>query len=158
MLNKSGPSIEPCGTPAIIFSQELKLVLTRTRCVAYLLSNFSWKKVIYCHNIFNFLVFKIFFKSLTQLFWVYTYSEWTILFTIFSTFSKAYYKTRNTRIQNYGTPAQHRNTGGTYNHSHKKQVAHAHSKQLFTGHLYDACAKTSDIVLIKIMTSAWSRN
>ena len=32
--------------------------------------------------------------------------------------------------------------------------AHAHSKQLFTGHLYDACAKTSDIVLIKIMTSA----
>ena len=35
---------------------------------------------------------------------------------------------------------------------------HAHSKQLFTGHLYDACAKTSDIVLIKIMRSAWSRN
>ena len=31
---------------------------------------------------------------------------------------------------------------------------HTHSKQLFTGHLYDACAKTSDIVLIKIMTSA----
>ena len=31
---------------------------------------------------------------------------------------------------------------------------HAHSKQLFTGHLYDACAKTPDIVLIKIMTSA----
>ena len=32
--------------------------------------------------------------------------------------------------------------------------AHAHSKQLFTGHIYNACAKTSDIVLIKIMTSA----
>ena len=32
--------------------------------------------------------------------------------------------------------------------------AHTHSKQLFTGHLYNACAKTSDIVLIKIMTSA----
>ena len=32
-------------------------------------------------------------------------------------------------------------------------AAHAHSKQLFTGHLYDACAKTSDIVLIKIKTS-----
>ena len=32
--------------------------------------------------------------------------------------------------------------------------AHAHSKQLFTGHLHNACAKTSDIVLIKIMTSA----
>ena len=31
---------------------------------------------------------------------------------------------------------------------------HAHSKQLFAGHLHDACAKTSDIVLIKIMTSA----
>ena len=31
---------------------------------------------------------------------------------------------------------------------------HAHSKQLFTGHLYDSCTKTSDIVLIKIMTSA----
>ena len=30
----------------------------------------------------------------------------------------------------------------------------AHIKQLFTGHLYDACAKTPDIVLIKIMTSA----
>ena len=30
---------------------------------------------------------------------------------------------------------------------------HTHSKQLFTGHLYDACAKTSDIVLIKIVTS-----
>ena len=29
MLNKNGPSIEPCGTPAIIFSQELKLLLTR---------------------------------------------------------------------------------------------------------------------------------
>ena len=33
-------------------------------------------------------------------------------------------------------------------------IVHAHSKQLFTGHLYDACAKTSDIVLIKLMTSA----
>ena len=32
--------------------------------------------------------------------------------------------------------------------------AHAHSKQLFKGHLHNACAKTSDIVLIKIMTSA----
>ena len=32
--------------------------------------------------------------------------------------------------------------------------SHAHSKQLFTGHLNDACAKTSDIVVIKIMTSA----
>ena len=31
---------------------------------------------------------------------------------------------------------------------------HAHSKQLFTEHLYEACAKASDIVLIKIMTSA----
>ena len=30
----------------------------------------------------------------------------------------------------------------------------AHIKQLFTGHLYDACTKTPDIVLIKIMTSA----
>ena len=30
---------------------------------------------------------------------------------------------------------------------------HGHSKQLFTGHLYDACAKTSDIV-IKIIMSA----
>ena len=36
----------------------------------------------------------------------------------------------------------------------KMTIFHAHSKQLFTGHLYDACAKTSDIVLIKIMTSA----
>ena len=36
-----------------------------------------------------------------------------------------------------------------------KAITHGHSKQLFTGHLYDACAKTSDIVLIKkIMTSA----
>ena len=34
-------------------------------------------------------------------------------------------------------------------------VAHAHSKQLFTEHLYDACAKTSDIVVVKIMTNAW---
>ena len=32
-------------------------------------------------------------------------------------------------------------------------TAHAHSKQLYTGHLDDACAKTSDIV-IKIKTSA----
>ena len=32
MLNKSGPSFEPCGIPAIIFSQELKLLLTQTRC------------------------------------------------------------------------------------------------------------------------------
>ena len=32
MLNKSGPSIEPCGTPVIIFSQELKLLLTGTGC------------------------------------------------------------------------------------------------------------------------------
>ena len=31
---------------------------------------------------------------------------------------------------------------------------HAPSKQLLTGHLYDSCTKTSDIVLIKIMTSA----
>ena len=30
---------------------------------------------------------------------------------------------------------------------------HAHSKLLFTGHLYDACTKTSDIVVIKIMMS-----
>ena len=30
---------------------------------------------------------------------------------------------------------------------------HPHSKQLFTGYLYDACTKFSDIVLIKIMTS-----
>ena len=33
-------------------------------------------------------------------------------------------------------------------------MIHAHSRKLFTGHLYDACAKTSDIVLIKIMKSA----
>ena len=32
--------------------------------------------------------------------------------------------------------------------------AQANSKQLFTGYLYDACAVTSDIVLIKIMTKA----
>ena len=32
MLNKSGPSIGPCRTPAIIFSQELKLLLTQTCC------------------------------------------------------------------------------------------------------------------------------
>ena len=32
MLNKIGPSIEPCATPAIIFSQELKLLLARTHC------------------------------------------------------------------------------------------------------------------------------
>ena len=32
-------------------------------------------------------------------------------------------------------------------------IKHAHSKQLFMGHLYDACAKTSDIGSIKIMTS-----
>ena len=31
---------------------------------------------------------------------------------------------------------------------------HAHSKQLFTEHSYVACEKTTDIVLIKIMTSA----
>ena len=31
---------------------------------------------------------------------------------------------------------------------------HSHSKQLFTEHSYVACEKTSDIVLIKIMTSA----
>ena len=30
---------------------------------------------------------------------------------------------------------------------------HAHSKQLFTGHLQDACAKTSGIVVIKIVIS-----
>ena len=34
-------------------------------------------------------------------------------------------------------------------------VHHAHSKQLYTEHLYDACAKMSDIVVIKIMTSIW---
>ena len=27
MLNKSGPSTEPCGTPAIIFSQRTKTVI-----------------------------------------------------------------------------------------------------------------------------------
>ena len=32
MLNKSGPTIKPCGTLAVVFSQELKLLLTRTRC------------------------------------------------------------------------------------------------------------------------------
>ena len=38
---------------------------------------------------------------------------------------------------------------------YKSPALHAHSKQLFKGHLYDACTKTSsDIVLIKIMTSA----
>ena len=36
----------------------------------------------------------------------------------------------------------------------KKCMLHAHSKQLFAGHLYDACAKTSAIFLIKIMMSA----
>ena len=36
MLNKSGPSIEPCGTPVIILSQELKLLLTRSHwCVTF---------------------------------------------------------------------------------------------------------------------------
>ena len=35
-----------------------------------------------------------------------------------------------------------------------RTITHAHSKQLFTGHLCDACANTSDIVLIKIMTRA----
>ena len=33
------------------------------------------------------------------------------------------------------------------------QLPHAHSKQLFMGHLFETCAKTSDIVLIKTMTS-----
>ena len=33
-------------------------------------------------------------------------------------------------------------------------LRHVHSKQLFTEHLYDACAKTSDIVLIKFMIKA----
>ena len=37
-------------------------------------------------------------------------------------------------------------------------INHTHSKQLFTGHLYDACTKTSGIVVIKIMTSAWCWN
>ena len=32
MLHKNGPSIETCGTPAVIFSQEVKLLLTQTRC------------------------------------------------------------------------------------------------------------------------------
>ena len=32
MLNKSGPSTEPCDTTAMIFFQELKLLLTQTRC------------------------------------------------------------------------------------------------------------------------------
>ena len=36
----------------------------------------------------------------------------------------------------------------------KTFILHPHSKQLFTGHLYDACTKTSDLVLIKTMTSA----
>ena len=31
---------------------------------------------------------------------------------------------------------------------------HAHSKQVFTGHLYDICTKAPSIVVIKIMTSA----
>ena len=44
MLNKNGQSIEPCGTPAIIFPQELKLLL-HEHVVAYCLSNFSCKKV-----------------------------------------------------------------------------------------------------------------
>ena len=35
---------------------------------------------------------------------------------------------------------------------------HTHLKQLFMGHLYDACAKTSDIVVIKIITSTWYWN
>ena len=33
-------------------------------------------------------------------------------------------------------------------------INHTHSKELFTRHLHDACAKTSGIVVIKIMTSA----
>ena len=32
-------------------------------------------------------------------------------------------------------------------------LTHAHSKQLFAGHLYNVSAKTLNIVLIKIMTS-----
>ena len=32
-------------------------------------------------------------------------------------------------------------------------LTHTPLTQLFTGHLYDACAKTSDIAVIKIMMS-----
>ena len=35
---------------------------------------------------------------------------------------------------------------------------HAHLKQLFTRHLHDACPKTSDIIVIKMMTSAQCQN
>ena len=35
---------------------------------------------------------------------------------------------------------------------------HGHSKQLFAGHLCDACAATSDIFVIKTMTCARCRN
>ena len=33
-------------------------------------------------------------------------------------------------------------------------MCHADSKQIFTGHLYDACGKTPDIVVIKIVAIA----
>ena len=32
MLNNNGPNIEPWGTPAIMFSQVLKLLFTRPLC------------------------------------------------------------------------------------------------------------------------------
>ena len=37
-------------------------------------------------------------------------------------------------------------------------IKHAHSKQLFAGHMYNACAETSDIFLMKGMTCARCRN
>ena len=43
-------------------------------------------------------------------------------------------------------------------YNHLIYICHGHSKQLFTGHLYDARAKTSDIVMIKMMTNARCRN
>ena len=32
MLNKTGPTIEPCGTPHIIYSKVLLILLTLTHC------------------------------------------------------------------------------------------------------------------------------
>ena len=37
----------------------------------------------------------------------------------------------------------------------KKSELHAHSKQLFTWHSYNACAKTSDIILNQVYNFFW---
>ena len=37
-------------------------------------------------------------------------------------------------------------------------IKHTHSKQLFVGHMYDACAETLDIFLMKTMRCARCRN